>query len=286
MNDRLVAQSNVARRGRRVHGQALTEFIVLALALVPLFLLIPVIAKYQDIAHVVQMASRYIAFEATIRNGTASTWKPSGQLAQEVRRRFFSDSNAPIKTNDAAGNFKAHQNLFWRYQSGDPLIKNFEDDVQVSFGRGAGAGDDHDAGFTSASDGGPFKGATGMNDALGLSARGIYRANVTVVPANFSDQTDGYTKAFEKFKNLNLTISRQTSLLVDPWGAKDPQLVEERIDKIELFPGKMLKPVAPLVDAAVVIVESPSCFKGRCTRGPKLGELEFWRDVVPADRRR
>jgi len=284
MNGRVVVPLNVARRGRRVRGQALTEFIVLALALVPLFLLIPVIAKYQDIAHVVQMASRYIVFEAITRNGTANTWKPSGQLAQEVQRRFFSNSNAPIKTNDAAGNFKAHQNLFWRNQSGDPLIKNFEHDVQVSFG--GGASDDHDAGFTSASDGGPFKGATGMNDALGLSARGIYRANVTVVLASFSDQTDGYTKTFEQFKNINLTISRQTSLLVDPWGAKDPQQVEEKIDKIEIFPGKMLKPVAPLVNAAVVIVESPSCFKGRCIRGPKLGELEFWRDVVPADRRR
>lgn len=284
MNGRVVVQLNVTRRCRRVHGQALTEFIVLALALVPLFLLIPVIAKYLDIAHTVQIASRYIAFEATTRNGTASTWKPSGQLAHEVQRRFFSNSEAPIKTNDAAGNFKAHQNLFWRNQSGDPLIKNFEHDVQVSFGGGAAG--DHDAGFTGASDGEPFKGTIGMSDALGLSARGIYRANVTVVLANFSEQKDGYAKTFEQFKKLNLTMSRQTSLLIDPWGAKDPQQVEERIDKIELFPGKMLKPVAPLVDAAVFIVESPSCFKGRCTRGPKLGELEFWRDVVPPDRLR
>lgn len=282
MNGRVIVQSGVARRGRRMQGQALTEFIVLALALVPLFLLIPVLAKYQDIAHAVQMASRYVAFEATTRNGTASTWKPPGQLAQEVQRRFFSNSDAPIKTNDAAGDFKAHQNLFWRNQNGGPLIKNFERDVQVSFGSGAAG--DHDAGFTSASDGKPFKGATGISDALGLSARGIYRANVTVVLANFSDQASGHAKTFEQFKNLNLTMSRQTSLLVDPWGAKSPQQVEDRIDKIELFPGKMLKPVAPLVDVAVVIVESPSCFKGRCIRGPKLGELEFWRDVVPADR--
>lgn len=284
MNGRAAGRLNGARRGQRAHGQALTEFIVLALALVPLFLLIPMIAKYQDIAHAVQMASRYIAFEATTRNGTASTWKPPVQLAQEVQRRFFSNSGAPIKTNDAAGDFKAHQNLFWRNQSGDPLIKNVADDVHVSFGGGADR--DHDAGFTSASDGGPFKGASGISDALGLSARGIYRANVTVALADFSEQTEGYTKTFKQFKNLNLTMSRQTSLLVDPWGAKDPHQVEERIDKMELFPGKMLKPVAPLVDAAVVIVESPSCFKGRCTRGPKLGELEFWRDVVPADRRR
>lgn len=82
----------------------------------------------------------------------------------------------------------------------------------MSFGDGAAG--DHDAGFTSASDGWPFKGATGMSDALGLSARGIYRANVTVTMVNFSDQKDGYTQTFEQFKNLNLTMSRQTSVLV------------------------------------------------------------------------
>lgn len=284
MNDRVAVQLAIARRRRRVQGQALTEFIVLALALVPLFLLIPVIAKYQDIAHAVQLASRYVAFESSTRNGTASTWKPPGQLTQEVQRRFFSNPDAPIKTNDAAGDFKAHQNLFWRDQEGGPLIENFERDVQVDFGSGAAV--DHNAGFTSASDGEPFKGAIGVSDALGLSARGIYRANVTVVLANFSKQADGYTKTFEQFKDLNLTMSRQTSLLVDPWGAKSPQQVDDRIDKIKLFPGKMLKPVAPLLDAAIVLVENPSCFHKRCIRGPKLGELEFWRDVVPADRRK
>ena len=135
-------------RTRRVLGQALTEFLVLALALVPLFLLMTVIAKYQDIAHSVQMASRYVAFEATTRNAAASIWKPPAQLAQDVQRRFFSNPDAPVKTNDAAGNFEAHQNLFWRNHQGDTLIKNFERDVQVSFGSGPVAG--HNDWFTTA----------------------------------------------------------------------------------------------------------------------------------------
>jgi len=67
-------------------GQALTEFIVVALALIPLFLLLPVIGKYQDIAHSVQLASRYAAFDAMIRNDVSGTWKPESQLAEEVRR--------------------------------------------------------------------------------------------------------------------------------------------------------------------------------------------------------
>lgn len=273
-----------SRLRRRVLGQALTEFLVLALALIPLFLLIPAIAKYQDMAHSVQMASRYVAFEAATRNAESSTWKPPAQLAQEVQRRFFSNPDAPVKTNDQAGNFQANQNLFWRNQHGEALIADFERDVRVNFGSAAAA--EHDGGFTAASDGDAFKGASGMNGALGLSARGIYRANVTVALAKMSQQAQGYTNAFELFKDLNLSINRQTSLLIDAWGAKSPQQVEDRIDTIVLFPGKMLRPIAPLVDAAVVIVESPSCFNSRCIRGPKLGELEFWRDVVPEDRRK
>lgn len=42
-------------------GQALTEFLVISVAMVPLFLLMPVIAKYQDVSHSTQMASRYSA---------------------------------------------------------------------------------------------------------------------------------------------------------------------------------------------------------------------------------
>lgn len=282
MNGQIEVHSGMRPSVQRTRGQALTEFIVLALGLVPLFLLIPAIAKYQDIAHAVQLASRYVAFAATTRNDTANTWKPPRELAQEVQRRFFSNPDAPIKANDAAGDFKAHQNMFWRNHEGEALIDNFNRDVRVTFGSGAGM--NHDAGYSSASDGEPFKGATGVSDSLGLSAPGIYRANVDVVLADFSQQEGGNAKTFEQFKGLNLKMRRQTSLLLDPWSAMSPQQVEERINQIELFPGKILAPAAPLVNAAVAIVELPSCLKGHCIPGPKLGELEFWSDIVPSDR--
>jgi hypothetical protein len=265
-------------------GQALTEFIVLALALIPLFLIVPLIAKYQDIAHHIQMASRYVAFEAMVRNESMSSWKSQSQLAQEVQRRFFSNSNAPIKSNDVAGDFNSHRNAFWKDPSGAPMIRSFKDDVLVSFGSDNSAS--ASVSFTGASDDTPFRGLIGVSDALGLNAPGIHRANVTVVLANISEPDGGYTLAYESLKGINLTMSRQTSLLIDPWSAKDAEQVEERIDDVLLFPGSMLSTVAPLVDAAVTIVESPSCFKDGCTRGPKLGKLDFWRDVVPNDRLR
>jgi hypothetical protein len=54
------------------HGQALVEFLVASMAIVPLFFLIPVIIKYQGINNSTQLASRYVAFDAMHRNDTIS----------------------------------------------------------------------------------------------------------------------------------------------------------------------------------------------------------------------
>ena len=96
---------NRARYPRRQAGQALVEFLAMAAPLLGLFLLMPMIGKYQDIAHATQMASRYAAFDATVHNEAAGSYKPPTQLAAEVRRRYFSRPDAPIKTDDAAGDF-------------------------------------------------------------------------------------------------------------------------------------------------------------------------------------
>jgi len=268
----LLAKSAKSRTPRpAVRGQALTEFLVVALALIPLLLLTPLISKYQDVANAVQMASRYVTFEAMTRNDAQNTWKTPDQLAGEVQRRFFSNPDAPVKTGDVAGNFLAHQNLFWRGPGGAPLIANFENDVAVGFGpdnRPTQA-----EAFSSASDGRPFN-VLGTADQLGLHASGIYTGNVTVRLAN----VPAGLQAYEPFYKLDLSITRHTSMLVDGWAAKDPAQVESRIDSPVLVPATNLRAVSSIVDTAVSTVEVGQ------VSGPKLGELEFWRDVVPADR--
>lgn len=262
-----MAGKGIFSLGYGQRGQALTEFLVAAVALVPLFLLVPMIAKYQDIAHATQMAARYVAFDAMARNGVASTWKPEAQLADEVRRRFFGNADAYIKTNDTAGNFKAHQNLFWRGPSDEPLIKDFNSDVAVGFGFGNGA--THDAGFDTASDGSPFTGA----QLFSLQARGIYTANVSVALANLP----AGIKSYEPFDRIDLRIARSTSLVVDPWSAKDPAQAEARFGgNAVVFPGRSARSLSSMLDAFTTIIDF--------TPGPKVGQLEFWRDVVPQDR--
>jgi hypothetical protein len=256
-------------------GQALTEFLTLAFALIPLFLLIPVIAKYQDISHATQMASRYAAFDAMTRNDTQGSWKPEAQLADEVRRRFFSNGDASIKADDTAGNFKADQNQFWVDPNGAPLIKDFATDVSISFGTNPHA--THDASdFTAGEDGKYFP----IRAQLGLQAKGAYRANVRVVLANLP-AIGGVTKSYEKFETIDLAMTRSTSLLIDPWASQSVAQAEQRFGgNPAIFPAGRLSQYNAVTGAAVAIVDVGF------VAAPRLGQLDFWRDVVPEDRLR
>jgi hypothetical protein len=249
-------------------GQALTEFLALAIALVPLFLLVPMIAKYQDIAHHTQMASRYAAFDAMTRNDSISTWKPEAQLADEVRRRFFSNPDAPIKTNDTAGDFKAHQNMFWRNPDDTAMVLDFSRDVVVTYGPGNGAS--HSNGLTASSDGG----AMPLASKFGLQSRGIYTANVSVAIAN----VPALLSAYRPFDALNLRMQRSTSTLYDAWSAKGPEQAEQRFGgDPAVFPAGALSSMSAQIGEAVTAMDP-------MTASPKLGRLDFWRDVVPSDR--
>jgi hypothetical protein len=267
------------RKAPRSGGQALTEFLVVALALVPLFLLMPLIAKYQDIVHQTQMASRYVAFDAATRNDSQNSWKDPAQLAAEVRRRFFSNPDAPIKTNDTAGNFDAHRNLFWRGPTNEPLIADFDTDISIGFGEDGG-GTSQSASFKPSKDGDPFNKLGGTDietniaDQLNLKASGIFTGNVSVKLAN----TPTFLQSYQPFDKIDLSITRHTSLTVDGWDASSAQKVQDRIDSKLLVPGTLLRPVGSSAGALVAIFEVGQ------VPTPQLGELDFWQDVVPSDR--
>ena len=108
-------------------GQSLAEFAVLMLALVPLFLAIPLLGKYQDLAHMSESAARYPASKP--RRPRRGGRRTDAELAQEVRRRFFGNSDAAIKTGDVAGDFATHRNPLWVDHSGRPLLEHVETDV-------------------------------------------------------------------------------------------------------------------------------------------------------------
>lgn len=59
------------------HGHALVEFLAVALAMVPLFLAVPVIGRLQHQAHAVEMASRQAAFDHALRSPLAQQGPPT-----------------------------------------------------------------------------------------------------------------------------------------------------------------------------------------------------------------
>ncbi len=121
--------SYAVSRARRVEqsGQALTEFLVLSGVLVAFLVLLPVIGKYQDVSHATQMASRYVAFDAAMNGGGGSSFSNSADVDAAVRRRFFAESTAPVKTRDVAGDFAAHSNANWTMPNGRSLLPQKSD---------------------------------------------------------------------------------------------------------------------------------------------------------------
>jgi len=251
---------SIERANRRVQsGQALTEFLVVALAIIPLFLLIPILAKYQDIGHATQLASRYTAFDATINNPSTNGTKDAATLAQEVRRRFFSNIDAPIKTNDAAGNFKAHQNLFWRGPNDEALISDINA-VTVNL---ATAG---------ASGGLALRAAASV---FGLPDSPLYQGSVSVPLVNLPAGITSY----EPFDQINLRIDRFTTLLVDGWSARDLDTARSRVERMAPAT-QALGAVAPVLSLPFALIELNQ------VAPPRVGELQLWDDVVPVDRLR
>jgi len=224
---------------------------VLALVLVPLFIVIPLLGKYLDIWQTTEVASRYVAFEAITRN-TSNSWKTDAELGMEVRRRFFSNSNAPIKTGDGAGNVLPHRNPLWTDARGNPLLAQFESAVQVNTKDNFRAAPEATAFF------GPL---------LGLPDHNWYEGAVTVKVANIAN--------FRPFDNINLIATRRTALLVDSWTAKNFHQVRSAIENggPPVYPLETFKLIVELIGTLPQALFDPPL---------KVGELEW--DVVPCDR--
>lgn len=239
--------------GGRQRGQSTVEFVVLSFVMVPLLLTVPLIGKYMDIAQTTAVASRYVAFEGEVRHSSSNDgWKSDADLAQEVRRRFFSNSDAPIKTNDTAGDFDAHRNTLWFDHRGAPLLPEFAKNVGVK--------------TTRESMSQPF--GTFFAAALGLPQENLYTGEVTVKVADIAD--------LKPFDTLDLSITRSTTLLTDPWGAGGPAAISGKIKSAStVFPYKPLELAAAPLKPFISLLEFSSS-------PPDVGKVEP--DRVPTDR--
>ena len=237
------------RPRRCQHGQATVEWVVVALALVPLIVLVPLLGKSIDLMQAAGTASRYVAFQAVVRH-SGNGWQSDEELAAEVRRRFFGNSDAPVKSGDVAGDFAAHRNPLWSDGAGRPLIERFTDSVGVRTDI---------AGFDAIA-------AAAYAGPLGLSSDNLVTASVTVRPVPVPG-----TGAFD---TLAWSATRRTALLADAWTARGPAAIRGRIEgAAATFP---IAAVRGVIDAAGQL--PPLVFD------PALRVGDFDWDVVPCDR--
>jgi hypothetical protein len=88
---------------RRMHGQALVEFTVVALLfLVPMFLALVVLGKLADVRHTTAMAARYAAWERTVWVDGSGEFgaingpnrKSNAQIGNEIAVRLINDRSS------------------------------------------------------------------------------------------------------------------------------------------------------------------------------------------------
>jgi len=126
---------------RNQTGQAMTEFVITAtFLLVPLFLILPLLAKYIEIQQYSVEAARYEAWEYTawfrktsdmsenfnkgayLIPGLTSATKSELEIKTESRQRFFSDTKLAITNTDKLKGWKkATANPFLKDNNGDDL---------------------------------------------------------------------------------------------------------------------------------------------------------------------
>ncbi|MGZ8993882.1 MAG: hypothetical protein ACXW16_07700 [Burkholderiaceae bacterium] len=197
---------------RLMRGQSTTEFVVLALVLTPLFLAVPLLGKYLDLTQHASQASRYAAFEISVRGPV--TVKDEATVAAEARRRLFSTSDAPIKTNDVAGDFAGMRNPLWNDFRGDHFLPRFADGIT------------HTAEVESRAVPPRALAVFAGPDGFKLAEDNLYTARINVMPEgprDFKFWSDGNP-------GVNLRMNRQTGILIDAWNAASADVVRDKIE--------------------------------------------------------
>ena len=208
-------------------GHAIAEFVAMSAVLVPMALLVPALGKIADMNHAAIESSRYVAWERTIASAAD---KSDATIAEEVRRRFFSDIDAFILTNEGSQAGDDQRQQLWRDHRGNWMLRGYNDvTIQTAEndtpGSAAGMVADLMSGFMNAM--GSFSG----DDDTGISGRGLFRADVNVnvgsIPLTpFDSGTDcagGQTNA------TFLCIRRHNVILGDTWASGNSSQMERRV---------------------------------------------------------
>lgn len=204
--------SNTARVVRSSQsGQAMVEFVVIALVLVGIFLSIWYIGKFHDIKATAIQTARYAAWERTAR-GPGYT---DAQLERQVRARLFSWNQNAYKANDGIGNGQGwnQQTSMWMDHADDKRLIQAPSDVTVRTASGPLPGGV--AGTTTTL-------LTNLDSAVStvtggepLPRGGAFTSTVNVRLANLTHMP-------APLDTMNLTLTERSQVVADNWDASSP----------------------------------------------------------------
>lgn len=245
-------------------GQALVELAICCAVLIPLFLLIPLVAKYGHATIVAQQAARDAAWEATV--APSYHLPDAGQLRKRVLDRNFATADAIIRTTPTASASR---------KFGDPMLGTFSGRTLL----------DRD-GVTVAK---PVEhvspGYTRLATfALKVNANRYVTSEVTMRYNTIAQANGSPNTYLAPLDSLDLVQTRRQSLLADAWNASGSRDGERRVQDTM----KALAPAGFLSDLGLGGVFDALEPMGAVL--PIVGELSqldpghLEPDIVPADR--
>lgn len=196
-------------------GQAMVEFVVIALTAIGIFLGIWYIGKFHDIQATTIQAARYTAWERTARPSSYSDTK----LQSQVRARLFSWNQDAYKASDGINNGQGwnQQTTMWMDHANDKRLIKAPDDVTL---RTASAG------LPGTLVGGTLALVSAIDAAGGankLPKGGLFTGTVNVNIANLAHMP-------APLNAMNLKLTESSAVVADNWDAGSPKQVAARTE--------------------------------------------------------
>jgi hypothetical protein len=235
-------------RSNRVRGQALVETLVVAIALVPLAVLIVLLGKYQTIQSATVAASRSLAFDCAARPRQCTDAAASAWLVESLRARHFTRPDRALLSGErvaadgsaaagasggspagGAGPGGIDRHPLWQDRAGRPLLERLADvGGTVSsqhFGAGVGTATGRAASADLSGIGGAAAAVQVLDRLAGPARFGLAidgglldaRVQVSVAPSHAANV------GFARLDPLAVPMRARTAILTDAWQASGPQ---------------------------------------------------------------
>lgn len=194
-------------------GQALTEMAIVAVVLVPLFLLVPMLGKYFHIKQTAQQAARSAAWAATVIPDYEFANLDAATQRRLVLDRHFSLADDPITTqaSSAADGDDVRSEMMNSF-SDHALLRRGDITLSPYTNQSGGHVTDVIEGFSRM-----FELMPGGN--FPPNRNGLVTSEMTLRPRNLMASDGGGATFLDPFDNLDLEMTLNHTVLADAWNA-------------------------------------------------------------------